>query len=120
MTDNRGADFAFEVVGHPKLQRMACDMTRPGGATVWVGVPSIMDETEVQGGMIPLQNKSIIGTMYGSADVRQDFVRFINFAKAGELDLASMVSRRIKIGEVNEAFVEMSKGDAIRSVIIHD
>jgi S-(hydroxymethyl)glutathione dehydrogenase/alcohol dehydrogenase len=120
MTEGRGADFAFEVVGHPKLQRMACDMTRAGGSTCWVGVPSIMDETEVQGGMIPLMNKSIIGTMYGSADVRQDFVKFINFAKAGDLDLKGMVSRRIKIGDINEAFVEMTKGDSIRSVVVHD
>ena len=120
MTEGRGADFAFEVVGHTKLQRMAVDMTRPGGRCCWVGVPSIMDETEVQGGMIPLQNKAVLGTMYGSADVREDFIRFINFAKAGDLDLAGMVSRRIKIGDINEAFVEMTKGDSIRSVVIHD
>ncbi|HXC51556.1 MAG TPA: Zn-dependent alcohol dehydrogenase [Candidatus Limnocylindrales bacterium] len=120
LTEGRGADFAFEVVGHTKLQRQALDMTRPGGACCWVGVPSIMDEVSVPAGMIPLQNKSIIGTIYGSADCREDFVKFINFAKSGDLDLAGMVSRRIKIGEINEAFVEMSKGDSIRSVVIHD
>jgi S-(hydroxymethyl)glutathione dehydrogenase/alcohol dehydrogenase len=120
LTEGRGADFAFEVVGHTKLQRQALDMTRPGGACCWVGVPSIMDEVSVPAGMIPLQNKSIIGTIYGSADCRKDFVKFINFAKAGELDLAGMVSRRIKIGDINEAFVEMNKGDSIRSVVIHD
>ena len=41
-------------------------------------------------------------------------------AKAGDLDLKGMVSRRIKIGEINEAFVEMTKGDSIRSVVVHD
>ena len=109
-----------EVVGHTVLQRQALDMTRQGGACCWVGVPSIMDEVSVPAGMIPLQNKSIIGTIYGSADCRVDFVKFINFAKTGDLDLEGMISRRIKIGEINEAFVEMTKGDSIRSVVIHD
>ena len=120
MTEGRGADFTFEVVGHTALQRQALDMTRAGGACCWVGVPSIMDEVSVPAGMIPLMNKSIIGTIYGSADCREDFVKFINYAKAGELDLAGMVSRRIKITEINEAFEEMAKGDSIRSVVIHD
>jgi len=120
LTGGRGADFAFEVVGHTALQRQALDMTRPGGACCWVGVPNLMDEVSVPAAMVPLTNKSIIGTIYGSADVREDFVRFVNFAKKGDLDLANMVSRTIKITEVNEAFVEMSKGDSIRSVIVHD
>lgn len=120
LTGGRGADFAFEVVGHTALQRQALDMTRAGGACTWVGVPNLMDEVSVPAAMIPLMNKSIIGTIYGTADVREDFVRFINFVKSGDLDLAGMVSRRIKLGEVNEAFTEMMKGDSIRSVIIHD
>ena len=120
LTEGRGADFVFEVVGHPKLQRQAVEMTRPGGRCCWVGVPDIMDEAAVPAGLIPLQNKAILGTIYGSSNVREDFVKFINFAKRGELDLAGMVSRRIRIGDINEAFAEMTKGDSIRSVVIHD
>lgn len=120
LTEGRGADFAFEVVGHTALQRQALDMTRAGGVCCWVGVPNLMDEVSVPAAMIPLANKSIVGTIYGSADVRTDFVKFVNFAKKGELDLAHMVSRKIKLAEVNDAFAEMGAGDSIRSVIIHD
>jgi len=52
--------------------------------------------------------------------VRTDFVKFINFAKEGKLDLEGMVSQRIKLEDVNEAFTAMLEGDVIRSVITYD
>ncbi|HYC53313.1 MAG TPA: Zn-dependent alcohol dehydrogenase [Candidatus Binatia bacterium] len=120
LTGSRGADFVFEVVGVSKLQRQAYDMTRPGGVCCLVGVPNLTDEVSFPAAMIALQNKSIVGTIYGSADVRTDFVRFVNFAKNGDLDLSGMVSRTIKLGDINDAFKEMNSGDAIRSVILYD
>jgi S-(hydroxymethyl)glutathione dehydrogenase/alcohol dehydrogenase len=120
LTEGRGADFAFEVVGVPALQRQAYDMTRPGGVTCMVGVPDMSAEVSVPAAMLPLQNKSIVGTIYGTSDVRKDFIRFINFAKSGELDLADMVSQRIGINDINEAFTAMLEGDVIRSVIMYD
>lgn len=120
LTEGRGADYAFEVVGHPALQRQAFDMTRTGGVCCWVGVPDLSSEVSIPAAMLTLLNKSIIGTIYGSCDVRQDFVRFVNLAKKGDLDLANMVSRRIKIDDINDAFTEMLKGDSIRSVVEYD
>jgi S-(hydroxymethyl)glutathione dehydrogenase/alcohol dehydrogenase len=119
LTGGRGADYVFEVVGAPSLQRQAYDMTRPGGKCVWVGVPSMMEETSVPGAMIALQAKQIIGTMYGNANVREDFVKFVQFAKDGELNLADMVSQRISINDINDAFKAMEEGDVVRSVVIH-
>ncbi|MFT4570255.1 MAG: S-(hydroxymethyl)glutathione dehydrogenase/alcohol dehydrogenase [Hyphomicrobiaceae bacterium] len=120
LTEGRGVDVAFEVVGVPALQRQAYDMTRSGGITCFVGVPDLNDEVSLPAALIALQNKTIVGTIYGSADVRQDFVKFVNMAKAGDLDLASMVSQRITINDINEAFVAMKEGDVIRSVVIYD
>jgi len=37
--------------------------------------------------------------------------------RAGKLDLESMISRRIKLDEVNEAFRAMQAGEVIRTVI---
>jgi S-(hydroxymethyl)glutathione dehydrogenase/alcohol dehydrogenase len=66
-----------------------------------------------------LENKSIVGTVYGSANVRTDFVKLVEFAKKGELDLKGMVSRRIALEEVNDAFRAMMEGEVIRSVIVY-
>ena len=54
----------------------------------------------------------------GSAQVKRDFPRFIALTETGRLDLGSMVSRRIKLDEVNDAFRAMEAGEVIRSVIV--
>ena len=58
-----------------------------------------------------------MGCVYGSAQVRRDFPRLISLAETGRLDLGAMVSRRIGLDEVNEAFRAMDAGEVIRSVI---
>jgi S-(hydroxymethyl)glutathione dehydrogenase / alcohol dehydrogenase len=120
MTGGRGADYAFEVVGNTKLQRQAYDMTRPGGVCCWVGIPNMMEEVSVPAAMIALENKTIVGTLYGSANVRTDFIKLIEFAKKGSLELEKMVSRKIKIEEINDAFRAMLEGEVIRSVVVYD
>jgi S-(hydroxymethyl)glutathione dehydrogenase/alcohol dehydrogenase len=55
--------------------------------------------------------------MYGSANVRTDFPRLLRLWKHGKLDLEGMISRRIKIEQVNDAFRAMQAGEVIRSVI---
>lgn len=120
LTEGRGADYAFEVVGLPALQRQAFEITRPGGVTCWVGVPDVTSEVTIPAALPPLQNKTIVGTIYGTADVRTDFVKFVNFAKNGDLDLAEMVSQRIGIDDINDAFTAMLEGDVIRSVVMYD
>ena len=120
MTEGRGADYAFEVVGVPALQRQAYDMTRPGGSVVWVGVTNYIDEVSVPAAGTTLENKNIIGTIYGSAKVREDFVKFLNYTKEGSLDLGSMVSQRVKLADINDTFTAMLEGDVIRSVVVYD
>ena len=120
MTEGRGADYTFEVVGNTTLQRQAYDMTRPGGVCCWVGIPNMMAEVSIPAAMIALENKSIVGTLYGSANVRTDMVKFVELAKKGDLQLQKMVSRRIKLEEINDAFRAMLEGEVIRSVIDYD
>ncbi len=120
LTEGRGADFAFEVVGHTKLQRQAYDMTRPGGVCCWVGIPNMAEEISIPAAMIALENKSIVGTIYGSANVRTDFVKLIDWAKKGDLELEKMVSRKIPIEDINDAFRAMLEGEVIRSVVVYD
>jgi len=117
LTEGRGADFAFEVVGLPELQRQAYDATRPGGTVCWVGVPRIGTEITLPASLLVLENKTVMGTIYGSANVRRDFLTLIDYAEGGALDLKGLVSQEIGIGDINEAFTAMLEGDVIRSVV---
>jgi len=53
----------------------------------------------------------------GSAQIRRDIPRLVQLAETGRLDLGSLVSRRINLGDVNAAVSDMEAGRVVRSVI---
>jgi S-(hydroxymethyl)glutathione dehydrogenase / alcohol dehydrogenase len=117
-TGGRGVDFAFEAVGHHDLIVQALGMTRKGGTTVLVGVPHFTTTVAVPVMPLIIQDKSIKGSYYGSARATRDFPRFIQLIETGRLDLGAMVSRRLALDEINEAFRAMQAGEVLRSVIV--
>jgi S-(hydroxymethyl)glutathione dehydrogenase/alcohol dehydrogenase len=117
LTGGRGADYAFEVIGAPDRVVEAWNMTRPGGTTVVVGMPRMEDTVTLSQFQLFYEEKNLKGCVYGSAQVRRDFGRFVNLIETGRLDVGAMVSRRIKLDEVNDAFRAMEAGEVIRSVI---
>ncbi len=117
ITEGRGFDYAFEVIGLPATIRSAYDATRRGGMTVVVGAGKYADEVTFNPYELFFMEKTIKGCFYGSADVRTDFHRMLRLWRAGKLDLEGMISRRIDVGDINDAFDAMAKGEVIRSVI---
>ncbi|TML41712.1 MAG: Zn-dependent alcohol dehydrogenase [Actinobacteria bacterium] len=118
LTGGRGADYAFEVIGLPETVQQAYAMARRGGTAVVVGMPRMDTTVTLPGFSLFYDEKKVLGCVYGSAQVRRDFPRLISLAENGRLDLGAMVSRRIKLDEVNDAFRAMDAGEVIRSVII--
>ena len=112
-----GFDYVFEVVGRSATIRAAWDATRRGGTTVVVGAGSRTDMVSFSAGELFNSEKKLLGSLYGSADVRTDFGRLLRLWKAGRLDLTGLVSRHITVDEVNDAFAAMEAGEVVRSVI---
>jgi S-(hydroxymethyl)glutathione dehydrogenase/alcohol dehydrogenase len=54
----------------------------------------------------------------GGAQILRDFPRFIRLAETGRLDLTTMVSRRIRLDEVNDGIDALSRAEGIRTVIV--
>jgi S-(hydroxymethyl)glutathione dehydrogenase/alcohol dehydrogenase len=117
LTNGRGGDYVFEVIGNPDLIAQAFSCTRAGGATIAVGVPRSDAMVTIPSFPLILQEKRLLGTVYGSANVRRDFPRLIGLVETGKLDLGDMVSRTISLDEVNEGLRAMQDGEVIRSVI---
>ena len=67
-----------------------------------------------------LGEKRIQGSQMGSNRFPVDMPRFVDMYMAGKLKLDDLVSRRIKLEQVNEAFAEMKTGKLARSVIVFD
>jgi S-(hydroxymethyl)glutathione dehydrogenase/alcohol dehydrogenase len=118
LTGGLGADYAFEVIGLPETIVQAFHTARKGGSVVIVGMPKTTATVTLPAFPMFASEKKILGSMYGSAQVRRDFPRFVRLAETGRLDLGAMVSRRIKIDEINDAFRAMESGEVIRSVIV--
>jgi len=117
ITGGAGFDYAFEVIGRPETIRSAYDATRRGGTTVVVGAGRMDAMVAFSAFELFYMEKKLLGCWYGSADVRTDFGRLLRFWRHGKLDLEGMITRRIDLSEVNEAFEACKKGEVIRSVI---
>ncbi|MGI9033605.1 MAG: Zn-dependent alcohol dehydrogenase [Acidimicrobiales bacterium] len=120
LTGERGADVAFEAIGLGPTIEAVLAMTRRGGQAVLVGIPSmdVMLTVPAMVGLV-LAAKTVKGCWYGSADVRRDVPRLVELYRTGELKLDELVSRRIDLAEVNEAFDAMTAGEVARSVIVY-
>jgi len=120
LNDGRGPDVAFEVIGLKATMQQAIDMIRPGGEAVLVGVPRMDVMLELNAAFTFLYlDKTVKGCWYGSSDVHKDVPKLLDFWKNGQLKLEELISREIKVEQVNEAFEAMGSGEVARSVIKH-
>jgi S-(hydroxymethyl)glutathione dehydrogenase/alcohol dehydrogenase len=117
LTGGRGVDYAFEVIGLPETTLQAYNMVRKGGTAVMVGMTRAEAQVTLPTFDLFFNEKTLKGCKYGSGQVRRDFQRFVDLIETGRLDTADMVSRTIELGDVNEAFDAMERGEVIRSVI---
>ncbi|HZP29453.1 MAG TPA: Zn-dependent alcohol dehydrogenase [Acidimicrobiia bacterium] len=118
LTNGRGVDYAFEVIGTPATVVQAFNMARNGGAAVAVGVSKFDQNIEIPSFPLVLGEKRLLGCVYGSARVKRDFPKLVRLVEQGKLDLDSMVSRTMHLDDINDAFKAMQAGEVIRSVLV--
>jgi S-(hydroxymethyl)glutathione dehydrogenase / alcohol dehydrogenase len=118
LTSGRGADYGFEVVGRAGTIRDTFAMTRRGGTTVLVGAGSPAEQVSFNAMELFVDAKAMVGCVYGSTDPDRDFPALVDLVRTGAIDAAGMVTRRIALDEVNEAFRAMEAGEVARSVIV--
>jgi S-(hydroxymethyl)glutathione dehydrogenase/alcohol dehydrogenase len=115
-----GVDYAFEAIGLPVTVRQAVRMARKGGTIVMVGVVPAGTNVELPGADITLREKSILGCMMGSNRFRLDMPRYVDLYLSGQLKLDEMISARLPLAGVNDAFDAMRAGKVARSVIVFE
>lgn len=115
-----GFDYVFEVVGIPATIRKAWTACRRGGQIIIVSAGRSDHAVEFSPFELLFEAKTIVPSMFGSADPHRDFPRLLDFYRTGQLDLDSMITQRIKLDDVGEALANLGRGDVIRQVIIHD
>jgi S-(hydroxymethyl)glutathione dehydrogenase/alcohol dehydrogenase len=118
LTQGRGADYSFEVVGRPELMVQAHEMARAAGTVTLVGMPAKDATLTLPAVSAVFSGKRLVGSKVGDAQILRDFPRFIRLAETGQLDLGSLVSRRIELDEINDAIDALDRAEGVRTVIV--
>jgi len=120
LTNGLGVDYAFEASGVSAAISQAFMSIKRGGAVVVVGIPPFGQDVALPAAMLPLEEKALLGSLYGSANMRRDIPNLIALYMQKRLKLDELISRRIKLEEINAAFDAMEKGEVARSVVVYD
>ena len=114
-----GVHYSFEAIGLKQTAEQAFNMLRAGGCATIIGMIPVGVKIELTGSSF-LQERKIQGSFMGSNRFRVDMPRFIDFYLQGKLHLDEMISKRIGLADINDAFVDMKSGSVARSVIMFD
>ena len=116
---NGGADHAIETAGRQDTFDAALAATRVGGSVTLVGMPGANADAYVinRASAFILSEKRILGSAYGSCQPQRDVPRFLALARAGELDLAGMITAIRPLSEIGRAIEDLEAGRGIRTVI---
>jgi Zn-dependent alcohol dehydrogenase len=114
-----GADHSFEVVGRPETIRLAWGAIRKGGSAVVVGLAPLGVEATVPA-IEFLDDKSLLGTYYGSGDPAAELPELAAMALDGRLDLAGVVTHVDGLDGVEAALDRLRRGEGARTVLLVD
>ncbi|KAG9463624.1 hypothetical protein GDO78_021396, partial [Eleutherodactylus coqui] len=115
---NGGVDFAFECTGHISTMMTALQSTYPcNGVAVLQGVVSPQDTLPLHPGLL-LTGRTLKGSIYGgyrSAGI----TKLVQDYMSKKFTLDHLISKRLKLAEINEAFDLIHCGTGIRSIMIY-
>jgi S-(hydroxymethyl)glutathione dehydrogenase / alcohol dehydrogenase len=118
-TNGRGVDVVIESAGSASAFRVTAEAARPGGHIIWLGKIDVNKNVSFRWGSL-MQEKRIRRVSYGNARPRRDFPLLARAYLDGSLMLDDLISRRIKLDEINDGFAALKRGETIRSVIMFD
>ena len=112
-----GADVTVDAVGIQPTWRQAFYSRDFAGRMVMVGVPNTTDHIDLPAIDVYSRGGSIKPAWYGDCLPERDFPAYVDLHLQGRFPLGEFVSERIGIGDVEEAFAKMKRGDVLRSVV---
>lgn len=114
-----GCDYTFEAIGLKATAEQAFKMLGSGGTATVIGMIPVGTMVELHGAEF-LMEKKIQGSNMGSNRFRVDMPRFVDFYLSGKLHLDEMISKHIKLKDVNDALDALKTGEDARHIIMFD
>ena len=112
-----GADYTFDATGNVNVMRTALESAHKGwGESIIIGVAPAGAEISTR----PFQlvtGRSWRGTAFGGARGRTDVPKIVDWYMDGKIEIDPMITHKMPLEKINDAFDLMHKGESIRSVI---
>ena len=119
-TDGFGADYTFEATGNVAVMRQAVEAAREAwGLATLCGVAGKGETLEIVPRFL-ITGRRVTGSSFGGVKGRTQVPQLVDRWLAGEVDVESLLSHRIRLDEVNHGFELLEAQDGIRSVITFD
>jgi S-(hydroxymethyl)glutathione dehydrogenase/alcohol dehydrogenase len=114
-----GADYSFECIGNVKTMRQALECCHKGwGVSVIIGVAGAGQEISTR----PFQlvtGRTWKGTAFGGARGRTDVPKIVDWYMQKKIDIDSLITHKMPLEKINDAFHLMHEGQSIRSVVVY-
>ncbi len=108
-------------VGSGDMVGQALSLTGKGGRCVHTSVAPL-DTTEVSLNLfeLTLSEKSLVGSIFGSANPRRDIPRLLEMYQNGQLMLDELITKTYPLDDINEGYDDMRNGSNIRGMVMYD
>jgi S-(hydroxymethyl)glutathione dehydrogenase/alcohol dehydrogenase len=116
LTDG-GPDTCFEAIGLPATIETAIACLPTGGTAVLVGMTPFGARASFEPFPFVDGGRRVVGSNYGSADPAVDFPRYAALHLAGRLPADRLVTSRIDLDGIEDAFEDMRRGRGVRAII---
>ena len=101
MTDGFGADYTFEATGNVNVMRQAVEAARMGwGLCTVAGVAGKGETLDIVPRFL-ITGRRVAGSSFGGVKGRDQVPELVERGLAGDIDVASFVSHRITLDDVN-------------------
>lgn len=118
LTQGRGADYVFDTVGTAETLSDAINCARKGGTVVLTGLSRVDGRGSIAMFPFVMQEKTLIGSAYGSGQPLQDIPGLVALHAQGKLKLGEIATRRYALDHINDALAALAAGEAGRGIIV--
>lgn len=115
--DAPGFDVVIDAVARSSTITSAWRNARRGGRVVVVGAGRPDDMVEFSAQDLFHDEKRLIGSYYGSSDMRLELPRLIALWRTGRLDLAAMVDEVVDLEKINDVAASQRAGTSLRTML---
>jgi S-(hydroxymethyl)glutathione dehydrogenase/alcohol dehydrogenase len=114
-----GADYTFDCTGNTEVMRQALESCHRGwGESIIIGVAEAGKEIATR----PFQlvtGRVWKGTAFGGARGRTDVPKIVDWYMDKKIAIDPMITHKMPLERINDAFDLMHKGESIRSVVVY-